>query len=276
MHPFVITPKPSTLFVCRRTNNKIRFNRFWIMCGVLDQIMSRNQATHHSHFSPPIEAPKTMLALLMSLLVVHANAQPAVLATPSLVAQNCRFDSDGAGCSYGYLQTWAEAKQLDPKSPRINILKRNTTTLPTPCDLSSTVVNQCGAHGTCSLTTSSCICDDYYIHELINYTGIFNDNNHTIVVDPCHYQATSKKLIFFLSLFFGLCGFDWCWLGLAVNTSYICLGCFKFLTLGGVGVWWVYDIVVLYMYQGPCDGWGMELWDDLTGTGSPTGLTTGL
>ena len=98
--------------------------------------------------------------------------------------------------------------------------------------------------------------------------------NNTIFVYPCNYQATSKKLIFFLSLFLGLCGCDWCWLSVGVNSAYVCLGCFKFLTMGGFGIWWVYDVMALYFGNGPTDGWGFELYDDLTNTGVPTGLTS--
>jgi hypothetical protein len=211
-------------------------------------------------------------------------ANPPLPSEP-LRVENCHLHS--MGCNLGFPTSWDEATKEDAAAhareeasihaaPSINILKRNTTSLSAACDpLSTIVLNQCGPNGKCDEETKICKCDEFYIHELLNYSGQdIAAMNNTIFVYPCNYQATSKKLIFFLSLFLGLCGCDWCWLSVGVNSAYVCLGCFKFLTMGGFGIWWVYDVLALYFGNGPADGWGFELYDDLTNTGVPTGLTS--
>jgi hypothetical protein len=212
---------------------------------------------------------KIISTFLLGNIVIAAKA-PAP-STKLLETVNCHFDTADVGCSMGFEQSWTEARNQG--SHRINILRRNTTTLDTLCDpKDQTITNQCGKKGECNLNTSVCECNDGYIHEIINYTGTLGINR-TIIINPCHYEGTSKKFIFFLSIFLGLCGCDWCFLSLGVNSAYACLGLFKFFTMGGLGVWWIYDIFALYFTAGPHDGWGMELYDDLTGTGAPTGLT---
>jgi hypothetical protein len=54
------------------------------------------------------------------------------------------------------------------------------------------------------------------------------------------------------------------------------MGCFKFFTLGGMGIWWLYDVYVLYSGQGCVDGWGMECFDDFHHTGAPYGVLPGV
>ena len=185
---------------------------------------------------------------------------------------NCHFNINGDGCNMGFYQSWEDATNAG--SNQINILKRNTIKLETlPCDKEGT----CGEHGICSSETKTCVCNPYYIHEVINFTEWENLSNNTLIINPCHYEATSKKLIFFLSLFLGLCGFDWCWLGLQVNASFLCIGCFKLMTFGGLGIWWIFDVINLYTSNDSCvDGWGMDCYDDLTGTGAPMGVQLGL
>ena len=125
--------------------------------------------------------------------------------------------------------------------------------------------DQCG-HGVCR--DHICYCNELYIHEVLNFT---QKNGTILTVDPCSYQATSKKLIFFMSLFFGMCGIDWCILAAGVNGGMICMGCFKFLTFGGLGIWWIYDWVMLAFGESnfTCiDGWGMPCYDDLRATGA--------
>ena len=123
---------------------------------------------------------------------------------------------------------------------------------------------QCG-HGICK--NNFCVCEEFWLHETLNATT----NAATITVDPCSYKATSKMLIFFMSLFFGMCGIDWCILAAGVNGGMICMGFFKALTFGGLGVWWVYDWAMLAWgtSNAHCiDGWGFPCFDDLSGAGA--------
>ncbi len=56
----------------------------------------------------------------------------------------------------------------------------------------------------------------------------------------CDYEQKSKLGAFLLSFFVGGLGADWYYLSVG-NGGYIAAGVFKFLTLGGVGVWWLVD-----------------------------------
>ena len=59
--------------------------------------------------------------------------------------------------------------------------------------------------------------------------------------------------IFLYSVFLGLLGVDRFCLG------YTCLGIAKLLTLGGVGVWWVVDVILLLTGTlNPADGYSWE------------------
>lgn len=56
--------------------------------------------------------------------------------------------------------------------------------------------------------------------------------------DPeCTTQRKSQITAFLLSMFFGMFGADQFYLG------FMLLGCLKLLSAGGLGVWWLYDIV---------------------------------
>ena len=122
------------------------------------------------------------------------TANPPLPSEP-LRVENCHLHS--MGCDLGFPTSWEEASIH--AAPSINILKRNTTSLSAACDpLSTIVLDQCGPNGKCDEETKICKCDEFYIHELLNYSGQdITAMNNTIFVYPCNYQATSKKLIFF-------------------------------------------------------------------------------
>ncbi len=56
-------------------------------------------------------------------------------------------------------------------------------------------------------------------------------------------KLKSAKTALLLSLFFGEFGFDRIYLG------YWGLGILKFLTLGGVGIWWTFDVMKIASLQ---------------------------
>ena len=57
--------------------------------------------------------------------------------------------------------------------------------------------------------------------------------------DPKKYGTKSHRTSFLLSLFLGFCGADRFYLG------FIIYGVVKLLTLGGFGVWWIIDLIVV-------------------------------
>lgn len=56
-------------------------------------------------------------------------------------------------------------------------------------------------------------------------------------------KPKSAKTALLLALFFGEFGFDRMYLG------YWVLGILKFLTLGGLGIWWTYDVMKIASLQ---------------------------
>jgi len=55
----------------------------------------------------------------------------------------------------------------------------------------------------------------------------------------CNIQRYSKRTAWFLSIFFGYLGFDLFYLGYPLQ------GTLKLMTLGGFGLWWVHDIILI-------------------------------
>ncbi|VBB18825.1 TM2 domain-containing protein [Yasminevirus sp. GU-2018] len=76
---------------------------------------------------------------------------------------------------------------------------------------------------------SECECDDEYI---------------TVDTDICSYHQLSGLVALLLSIFLGGCGVDRCFISRG-NGGCICLGILKAITLGGVGIWYIVDIVLI-------------------------------
>ncbi len=96
----------------------------------------------------------------------------------------------------------------------------------------------CG-HGTCKVITdihgipigSKCICEiEYMTYD----NGI------------CEYQQLIGLTALLLSIFVGNCGIDRCFLARG-NGCDICIGVLKGLTCGGLGIWWIIDIILISM-----------------------------
>ena len=68
---------------------------------------------------------KIISTFLLGNIVIAAKA-PAPSAK-LLETVNCHFDTADVGCSMGFEQTWTESRNQG--SHRMNILRRNTTTL---------------------------------------------------------------------------------------------------------------------------------------------------
>ena len=84
--------------------------------------------------------------------------------------------------------------------------------------------------------------------------------------EACSYRAKNKKEAFLYSLFLGILGVDWFYLA-AGNRGFMCVGAFKLLTFGGLGIWWIIDIILILTDQ-KTDGMGMPLFDDLSPPGT--------
>jgi len=91
--------------------------------------------------------------------------------------------------------------------------------------------NQCGQFADCGngqcTKDYNCKCNEEYI---------------TVNNDICNYHQLSGLTAFMLSIFFGICGVDQCYLARG-HAGDICLGIIKALTVGGIGVWWIHDMI---------------------------------
>ena len=71
----------------------------------------------------------------------------------------------------------------------------------------------------------------------------------------CRSPRKNRLVAYFLSLFLGFTGADRAYMGLYFDAA-----C-KLVTLGGLGIWWVHDIV--WIGSGPVYGEDHRLADDL-------------
>lgn len=118
--------------------------------------------------------------------------------------------------------------------------------------LYSCVVNEdCGVYGLCLEkkngqlnATYSCECAP----------GIIS------VDGKCNYQQESKLNSFLVSLFVGGLGVDRCLISRG-NGGYICLGIFKAITGGGLGIWWLIDWILI-LTDNLKDGNGQKIRED--------------
>ncbi len=83
-------------------------------------------------------------------------------------------------------------------------------------------------HGVC--ISNICECDNGYI--------TWKDS------EVCSYEQYAQLGAFLLSFFLGGLGVDWFVLAKG-NAGYIVAGVFKLLTLGGLGIWWLADVIRL-------------------------------
>jgi TM2 domain-containing membrane protein YozV len=118
-------------------------------------------------------------------------------------------------------------------------------------NVSARAVDTCSSdlycvHGICdrNRTTPVCFCDRGWT---LSRDG----------VQVCNYQQKSKLAAFLLSFFIGGLGADWFYLSVG-NGGYIAAGVFKFLTLGGLGIWWLVDWIRL-LTNSFLDGQGVAL-----------------
>lgn len=93
---------------------------------------------------------------------------------------------------------------------------------------------QCGDHGECvpfifNTTENFCVCDD----------NVINLDN-----EICNYKQTSQLVAFLLSFFLGYLGIDRCYMSRGDGTA-ICIGIFKAITLGCLGIWWLIDWILI-------------------------------
>jgi len=110
--------------------------------------------------------------------------------------------------------------------------------------------NDCG-NGKCELTKdvfgnitgSDCKCKNGYLT--------------TSSTSYCNYKQLSGLILLLISIFVGGCGIDRCVVARG-NGCCICLGILKGITIGGLGIWWIVDII-LFGLEKIKDGNGYEL-----------------
>lgn len=79
----------------------------------------------------------------------------------------------------------------------------------------------------------------------------------TVGGDMCDYQQIAGLTALLLSIFVGGCGIDLCFMARG-NGCMICAGVAKGLTLSGMGIWWLVDVILIATAQLP-DGNGQPL-----------------
>lgn len=85
------------------------------------------------------------------------------------------------------------------------------------------------------MKNTSVICTPLTGVDCCSVNGTFKKRNV-----PCiQYNAMFFPTMVLFSVFLGFCGIDRLCMG------YCCLGIAKMLTLGGLGVWWLVDIILL-------------------------------
>lgn len=97
--------------------------------------------------------------------------------------------------------------------------------------------SDCGEHGLCepdidiygTISGSKCVCQNGYL---------------TTGPNICSYHQLSGLVALILSIFFGKCGVDRCFLARG-NCSGICIGILKASTFGGIGIWWIIDVIFI-------------------------------
>ena len=104
----------------------------------------------------------------------------------------------------------------------------------------------CGFNGHCkqiNSTSGLCFC---------------NKGQYTLVTnDLCGYTQVPTLMAFLVSFFVGGCGIDRCILARG-NGCFTCLGILKGITLGGLGIWWLVDVILIGCNQ-LVDGNGIPL-----------------
>ena len=98
----------------------------------------------------------------------------------------------------------------------------------------------CGSNALCS--ERSCVCNaTYYTLSSTQASGDFITISQKGI---CGYKQLSKVSMIFLSVVWGICGIDRC--VLARNDGCrIFIGVTKGVTIGGLGVWYVVDIILI-------------------------------
>jgi len=76
---------------------------------------------------------------------------------------------------------------------------------------------------------STCDCSDGYITAKNSY---------------CSYRQLSGLTALLLSIFLGGCGVDRCFMARGDSCA-VCLGVLKGITFGGIGIWWLVDVILI-------------------------------
>jgi TM2 domain-containing membrane protein YozV len=126
----------------------------------------------------------------------------------------------------------------------------------------------CGAHGACE--SGLCTCESGWLNverhpssdEALELGGDV-PRVEAGARRPCAYDARSHRALFYWSAGLGWLGADYFYLSRG-ESWYIGLGCTKALTLGGIGIWWLFDVARIYSADATdwTDGLGAPLRDD--------------
>lgn len=104
-----------------------------------------------------------------------------------------------------------------------------------PCSVDSPRYLQCNGHGQCNSWTADPNLDNSTV---VDASLKFCHCEEAWADPNCETPRKSQQIAFLISMFGGFLGLDQLYLG-----YFFPYGLFKLLTAGGLGLWWIYDLV---------------------------------
>lgn len=135
-----------------------------------------------------------------------------------------------------YIISRDQVATIQPDLVTMRLFATDNRTLGTTDDYQCQSNKDCN-HGVCEKDTnlngtvigSTCDCSDGYITAKNSY---------------CSYRQLSGLTALLLSIFLGGCGVDRCFMARGDSCA-VCLGVLKGITFGGIGIWWLVDVILI-------------------------------
>jgi hypothetical protein len=101
---------------------------------------------------------------------------------------------------------------------------------------------QCNIDADCN--NGVCTTQEYINGTVYGSTCICNTDFITVGNDICNYHQLIGLTALLISIFVGGCGVDRCFMSRG-NGCWICMGIVKGFTIGGLGIWWLIDVILI-------------------------------